>query len=74
MSTYPEDMLEDAITIAREGYCADCKGFGCEESGDEDICDGFQEEVQSILAEWNAEEESGDCMADAKDERLENEY
>ncbi len=66
-------LREDAEQVAREGFCGDCKGFGCEQGGDEDICDGFKEEVDSILREWEAEEESGDCMADAKDRKVEQE-
>jgi len=64
-------LREDAKQMAREGFCADCKGFSCELNGDEDICDGFKEEVDSILREWKAEKESGDCMANAKDRMVE---
>ena len=46
------DIKEDAEQLARECYCDGCGAIGC---CDEDICDGFKEEVKSIIQEWEKE-------------------
>ncbi len=45
-------LREDAEDEARGGACDACSAIGC---CDEDICEGFQDEVKSILKEWEKE-------------------
>ena len=46
------DIKEDVKQEVRDGLCGACSAIGC---CDEDICDGFQEEVRNTLKEWKEE-------------------
>ena len=57
------DMIlrDDAEQEARDGICDACDAPGC---NNEDICDGFKDEVAAILKEWIAEYDgaTSDCV------------
>ena len=51
------DLLSNAQQEAKRSVCADCSGRrGC----DEDACGTFQNETQSILADWELEKKADD--------------
>ncbi len=51
----------DAEQEVREGFCSGCSAIGC---NNEDICDGFKKEADSIINEWLSEYNSAasDCI------------
>ena len=54
-------LKDDAEQEARQGFCGGCSAIGC---NNEDICDGFKEEIDSIVNEWLIEYDgaTSDCI------------
>ncbi len=53
-----DDLREEAEKCAKDEFCDGCKGQNTmlhHDSACTETCDGFKEEVESIMADWKAE-------------------